>query len=74
MMSPESAYVKVALVSDELSVVQLVLSTLRCNVYVYEPGAGDPSEEGTVQFNVTAPLAANATKLVGALAVVVTVC
>jgi hypothetical protein len=43
-------------------------------VYVYEPGAGDPSDDGTVQFNVTEPLVAVATRLVGALAVVVTVC
>jgi hypothetical protein len=58
----------------ELTVVHVVLSVLRCNVYVYEPGVGDPSDDGTVQFNVTEPLVAVATRLVGALAVVVTVC
>jgi hypothetical protein len=71
---PGSEYVNVALVMVELTVVHVVLSVLRCNVYVYEPGVGDPSEEGIVQFKATVPLPAVATKLVGALAVVVTVC
>jgi hypothetical protein len=58
----------------ELTVVQFVLSVLRCNVYVYEPGVGAPSDDGTVHVRVEVPLPAVATKFVGALAVVVTVC
>ena len=41
---------------------------------MYEPGAGDPRDEGTAHVNVVVPLPAVATRLVGALAVVVTTC
>jgi len=41
---------------------------------VYEPGAGEPSDEGTAHVSVAAPLPADATRFVGALGVVVTTC
>jgi hypothetical protein len=58
----------------ELTVVQFVLSVLLSSLYVKDPGAGEPSDNGAVQFSVTIPFVAVATKFVGALGVVVTTC
>ena len=41
---------------------------------MYEPGVGEPSDEGTAHVKTAAPFPAVATRLVGALAVVVTGC
>ena len=49
-----------------LSVVQFVPSLVRCKVYVYDAGVGEPRLDGTAHLSTTDALPGVALKFVGA--------
>ena len=72
LIGVESVNVSVVLAMVLLSVVQLVPSLVRCNVYVYDAGAGEPRLDGIAHLNTTEALPGVALKFVGAEAVLAT--